>query len=664
MQSKASWINKEILIQSFRSVGWVSIIYLVGLLLTIPLQILMDWSYRKDELEQNMQVEATNLNYYDNVFQIGIGIQLIMLVAIPVLLGIFLYRFLQVKQASDFMHSLPLKRTNLYTQYFLIGALFLVIPLFVTAVVLVIIHGALDLEQYYALKDVASWFGISIVYLLLMFSGTVMIGTISGLSAVQGVLTFIMFLFPAGILSLIYLNAKYYFYGYDAEWYFNNELENYSPITTIPVLHDGSFSSVQMWTYIVLTIVFFTIGLLCYQYRKLESVSQPLVFKSLKPIFKYGVTFCFMLLGGIYFAELQYHGSFPWLIVGYVIGSFIGYLVAEMVLHKTWRVFTHLKGYALYVVAAGILVAALQFDVTGYERRVPEMEDVKSAYIGEVTYGYMQDNFDQPDFGGGSILTTPENIEEIRELHKRLIEQKGESQRYSNYNHIYLAYELENGKEITRHYKVQMNDDMTKALKPIYESDEFKLKTNRILSVNPEDVIQIRIMPDHPVSINAQLKDPKVVIKAIEALQKDTLNTPYEGWTNWHDHEADIAIHLDNGDDFHMNLTSNYTSFKEVLREAGVLEDIQVGSEDVNYAVVIQAEGMNNLHRLSAEEIIDLENSIMVKDAEKIDKILDSSKSYNPGSPYVVMYMYSNWEVDFGTLEDNNLPDFVKEHFE
>ncbi len=672
MQSKASWINKEILIQSFRSVGWVSIIYLVGLLLTIPLQILMDWSYQKDELKRNVPTDGMNLMYYDNVFQIGIGIQLIMLVVIPVLLGIFLYRFLQVKEASDFMHSLPVKRTNIYTQYFLIGSIFLITPVLVTALILAIIHGALGLEQYYTLQSVAVWIGISIVYLLLMFSGTVMIATITGLSAVHGVLTFIMFLFPAGILSLLYLNAKYYFYGYDSEWYFSMELEKYSPITTIPMLHEGDFSPVQILIYIGLTIVFFVLGLLFYQNRKLEGVSQPLVFSSSKPIFKYGVTFCFMLLGGIYFAELQYRGSFTWLIVGYVIGSFIGYLVAEMVLHKTWRVFTHLKGYAMFVVVAGIFVAALQFDVTGYEKRVPKTEDVKSVYIGDWSYGYAQRNledakkynYDQPDYLGGAILTNKENIEEVRKLHNKLIELKDRSQRYVNYQHIYLAYELENGQLITRHYRVQINSELMKELKPIYESMEYKEKTNRILSVDSENVIQIRIRRDHPTYINVSIKDSEIVAKAIEALKKDTLNAPYEVRESWGYNEPGIEIFLSEQDIVHLNFRSSFTNFQEVLKETGMLDEVKITSDEVKYAVIVSAEGINDLHHLTPNEIIDLDHTKMVKDTQEIEQVLDQSISYYPGSPYAVMYMYSNEKIDFRTLDENNLPDFVKEHFE
>lgn len=660
MQSKTSWFNKEMLIQSFRSVGWVSIIYLVGLLLTVPLQVLMDWSYQNDQSGQVLPRNAPHIYYFDNIFQIGFGIQLIMMVIIPVLLAVFLYRFLQVKQASDFIHSLPLKRNQIYMQYFGIGCLFLIIPVLVTALLMAILHGVLGLEGYFTLGSLAEWVGLTIVLIILLFSGSVMIATVTGLSAVHGVMTYIMFLFPAGILALFYMNAKYYFYGYDADYFFNMQLEKYSPITSIPMFHDGEFTIIQLWIYIGLILLFFVLGLLFYQYRKLEGVSQPLVFHSLKPIFKYGVTFCVMLVGGAYFAEVQSQGSLSWLIVGYVIGSIIGYLIAEMVLHKTWRVFTHLKGYVLFAIVTAVAIAALQYDITGFETRVPDVDDVESVYIGDMSYAFAQKNWDQPDFPQGSLLTKKENINKVRELHNRLIEQKNQAN-YYNYEHIYLAYQLENGDQVVRHYRVQLNENMTKALKPIYESMEYKEKTNNIFQVNADDVIQVRINQDNPFPIDVQLKDPKIIAKAIKALKTDVMNEPYNGRNYW---VNDPLIEIyDNHHNVHLNFNSNYANFKEVLKEAGVLEDVRVTSDEVKYAVVVKSEN-SDIHHLRAEEVIKLDNSLMVKDSEKLQTTLDSTISYYPDSPYVVMYMYSNEHINFATLDENNLPDFVKKHFE
>ena len=41
MQSKTSSNNKELLVYIFRSSGWISLLYLIGLLFSLPLEVLM-----------------------------------------------------------------------------------------------------------------------------------------------------------------------------------------------------------------------------------------------------------------------------------------------------------------------------------------------------------------------------------------------------------------------------------------------------------------------------------------------------------------------------------------------------------------------------------------------------------------------------------------------
>ena len=46
----------------------------------------------------------------ESLFQYDLDIQVILFVAIPILMSIFLFRFLQVKQSAEFMHSLPIQK--------------------------------------------------------------------------------------------------------------------------------------------------------------------------------------------------------------------------------------------------------------------------------------------------------------------------------------------------------------------------------------------------------------------------------------------------------------------------------------------------------------------------------------------------------------------------
>ena len=104
MPSKTSLLNKELILQISRGTGWISIIYFLGLLFALPLRTLMLYTENTSMGRTPIRVDSLFDFQYDLEIQIGL------LIAIPVLMAVFLFRFLQVKQAVDLMHSLPIRR--------------------------------------------------------------------------------------------------------------------------------------------------------------------------------------------------------------------------------------------------------------------------------------------------------------------------------------------------------------------------------------------------------------------------------------------------------------------------------------------------------------------------------------------------------------------------
>ncbi|OEH92500.1 hypothetical protein [Bacillus solimangrovi] len=87
MKSKKSLFNVGIVKQDLRQHGWVSVLYLLGLLFALPLQMLMI-------NEDSFRSTYDNLETY---FDIGVTIQIIFIYTLSILAGIFLFRYLQTK---------------------------------------------------------------------------------------------------------------------------------------------------------------------------------------------------------------------------------------------------------------------------------------------------------------------------------------------------------------------------------------------------------------------------------------------------------------------------------------------------------------------------------------------------------------------------------------
>ena len=123
-----------------------------------------------------------------------------------------------------------------------------------------------------------------------------------------------------------------------------------------------------------------------------------------------------------------------------LLGAGLGWYAAEMLIRRTVRVFPgKWKGLVLVCAALCVLTLGAEFDLTGFEGRVPEPEAVESLQIPR---------------GKGITLRQPENIREATELHRRLIEHKSlhEGEIHSVGTWINLTYILNNGRQLERSY--------------------------------------------------------------------------------------------------------------------------------------------------------------------------------------------------------------------
>ncbi|TCP29161.1 ABC-2 type transport system permease protein [Scopulibacillus darangshiensis] len=645
MPSKTSWFSKEIAFQNLRTVGWVGFVYLAGLLFAVPLKIIM---------------LATDDNQYfvrfENLFSFNADLQWFLTCVIPVLLSIFLFRYLQVKNASDLIHSLPIKRTRIFNQYLIMGILMLIIPVVLTGITLLILHSVMDVTDYYSLKDVLYWLLDTIITDLLIFMSGVLVAMITGLSAVQGGLTYVLLLFPAGIGVLISYNLKFLLTGFPYDYFTDKSFDKISPISqalNFPNMK-SPMSVIEIIIYLILAVVFYFGSIMIYKKRKLEAVSQAIAFSQLRPVFKYSMTFCFMLLGGFYFGGFQ--GGFFWIIFGYIIGSLIGYLIAEMILHKTWRVLTRLKGYVIYAVIFAVVFGLFQFDITGYEKRVPKVANIESVYLNNHPRGK-------------KFFEEPQNIELVRNLHEKIIGSQGTAGKTSKYGDpLFFVYKLKNGDKVMREYRLQDKDRYIAYLKPLYESNEYKQAHYKLLSVNVDMVDKITISTNGRVTRSVSFVDPKDIIAAISNLKDDIENETYEDMTFEHGADSNVEILLKNDKRMHLDFKPSYSNLKKWLKAKGQLKNAVVNANDISSAIVIRKNNHSSYktsltNKAWIKKMLNKGQALKVTNKDKIEMCLDNFSWGSVKSRYDVVFNYKNGNMDSGIFDGKHTPAFVEQYF-
>lgn len=679
MKSKTSFINRGVLRNDFKSFGWISGVYLLGMLLAVPLNILMLYS-------QEQHYRIINENAYLRIFNYGdSGLVIVLLVLVPILTGLWLFRYLQADKTADMIHALPVKRETLYSTHILSGIIYLFIPLIITALVSWILVGGLGIESVGGLH-ILKWLGISLLLNLLFFMATVFTGICTGISTLQGILTLILLVLPTGLWELLIMTGDIYIYGFASEYYTGNV--TFSPLLRMTDLAYSPLKAGEVAGYLIAAAAFYLIGRYLYQRRHVERAGSAITFNVLRPVFKYGVTFCVMLLAGAYFYESQ-QNSISWAYFGYLLGSVLAFILIEMLLTKSLRVFNGraAKSYGLYLLLMVVLIAGLNYDFTGYEKRQPALAEVESIYMDSgfsslkhaaaVRPAYAPYDYEYPVQPQPTILKEPANIANIHALHQRIIANRQQDQSLLHNNPgkhpmaaVYLAYNLKNGQHMYRQFIIP-SAGYKDLLKPIYESREYKELHNPIFRTDLAKVHFISIRANE-ANRYVNLSDPAQIAQAIAVLRQDLLQQSYEEMTDEKAPWADITIIMNNHSNIHLSWEKSFSGFEEWLIHTGLSNQARlIPKQDLDYAIVDLGPDDEKGDR---DKYYDKSSTALMKDLEKkpgILKITDVDQletcirtytnSYKP--KYRIYYLQKNGSIFSGGFDEENVPDFVKKHF-
>ncbi|MBT2715371.1 DUF6449 domain-containing protein [Bacillus sp. ISL-57] len=652
MSSRITWFNRELIIYIFRSTGWIGFLYLVGLIFALPLKMLAIILNGNNEYVE-----------FENLFSCQQKIQFVLVIVIPVLLAIFLFRFLQMKQASDFIHSLPITRRSIYVHMIGTGIGFMGLPILLTGSILILFHSAIDIERLYTMTDIWSWMGTTFILEALIFSVAVLLGMVTGLSAFQGVLTYIFLTLPVGLFVLFAANVKFLIAGFSAEYYLSANMKGISPLLAATEMEKITFFSINTLIYSILTSLFLISSLFLYERRKLEHVSQAFVYPKIKPVFKFGLTLCMMLFTGLYFSETT--GESGWIFFGYTVGSLLGYYLGEIVLQKTWRIRVNLKGYVAFIAAVIVLALIIKIDPLQYKTKIPDEKMISQIYIGDSPLFF---DGDDTSNSASTYLKEKENIEAIRLLHQEIID-KGKKVSIGEWNDgqsVFLMYELKNGKRLAREYHLQNYDSYMPLLAKIYESNEYKKMVNQVLNVSAEDVSKIKITASGQVDKSITITDRHQLAAAVKALSEDLNNQSFAQMTSSFGDYASIEILLKNNKTIYMNWDSSYSQFSEWMVSTGQSEQARLMADDISYILVAKSESKiyhTNSESELAQQIEQQPNRLKIKNASEIETAIDNAQIDWSGEYLAAFYYKESRDVDIKSFSGELVPDFILGHF-
>ena len=345
-------------------------------------------------------------------------------------------------RSTGFTAALPIRREGMFLSCGLAGFTMTAAPA-LAAAILIFLAAAGECGAA-AAALAAEWLAKYLLLTLCFFGFACLCAQLTGtlwvLPVVYGLLNVavaVMWLLISNILGLL-------LYGFGGD--VPASALDLSPIVRI-FTYDWAMAPFRDWwglaAYAVFGILCAVLALLLAVRRRMESATDTVAVGWLKPVFRWvfaiGFALCF---GSLLYLMLFENDRFGYLPMGIflVLGAFIGWLIAEMLVRKSYKVASCLKTFPVLAVLFILLVVYCACGGFGYATRVPAPENVARA---ELTCGacYCQ-------------TEDPAEIGLIQQVHRKVGGAKPEDG-----GGLEIVYRLKNGGSMSRTYSAESLDE-------------------------------------------------------------------------------------------------------------------------------------------------------------------------------------------------------------
>ena len=485
MQFGTSYFNKTLFAKHFARFWPIWGLYGLIWTMCLPLGILLDsrsgWT--------QVRARVLPLNYLDTSGWFSAATFLAVVFGLLAAMAVFSY--LYSARSVGLFHALPLRREGLFLTSYLAGLGFLILPnlaVFLLALAAEAACGAVVFSSLFTWLVVSSLLGLffySFAVFCAMFTGHIL-----ALPAFYVVLNGL----AAGLAVLFGQMAHEFLFGFDGASWLTGLASWLSPVlrlsachVVIPTVMDAAGNGWADYAsayftglgyvalYALVGVALAALALAVYRRRQLETAGDVVSVSWVRPVFKYGVAFCAAVALGetLYslFSALLPRGAWGLLLMLLLWGA-AGYFVAEMLLRKKFWVFRgSWKGCVVLLCCLTAAMCLMEFDVTGFERRVPDPARVQSVSLDAGSTAPYDD-------ANGRTLTleTPEELAAVTELHRAIVARKaaiegaepdytyeqldsGLEVETSGQAWVQLRYTLTNGSVVTRSYRIPLTQE-------------------------------------------------------------------------------------------------------------------------------------------------------------------------------------------------------------
>ena len=547
MKSKISFFNAGLFRSTLRRFWPLWTIHFAGWLLFLPVLTLMN------NLGPNKST-----NFIFAICESAVFASSVVAFIMAILAAMAVFSFMYSSRSTGLIASLPVRLEAIFGSAWLGGVFAVLASNLVIALLTFLFSLGATINTALAFKAAFTWLGVYSMQFILFYGIASLTAVMTGSIAVLPILYIIFNFLAVGMETIIRLDFSCLIWGmsnvsFDCVLDFLSPLvymlENFTPVLkyNTPYAYDTYGLALQTsecisftfnhWLptviYCLVGLIFSAAALMVFRKRRMESAGDVVAVRCMHPVFKYGVTVCSALCGGlllytVLFALFESRSASVFImILSMIIFAFIGYFCAKMLLEKSFHVFRgSWVGFIVVCCLCAVFTLCCDLDVCGIGAYVPKEGSIKSITV----------------YQTGSV-EDPAIIENYRQLHEKIVSYKDEYEHivYSDDTEsIIFEYKLKNGRTVSREYTLPMDDEnveryyelantpnlLLERFSPSIPADEEHC-SQAILYIGDNQIIDLTPAQAIDFYRNALLPEIKAGHKVISRTNDDIIATMY-----------------------------------------------------------------------------------------------------------------------------------------
>lgn len=463
MRSRTSFFNGTIFKKNITHYWPVWIVFFLYLICVIPVAIFFRTSYMDASYTAEEIVQIKSGEYYS---VLNDALSPMIAFGMGVLSALAVYYYLYNGKSAHAFHAFPVRRGELFVTNYVSGFLFYTLPLllsFFMGACVCALKGITSLEYllaWFLLMEGMTFFFYNMAIFVGMFTGQffvvplltlilnyLYVGCRSAALSVMGIISYGLNDIYAGrtvsILSpLPFLLSKA---GFLVEWNGNQSVCSAKGLKYVAI-------------YVIVAVFLGIVSFFMYRKRKIEVTGDIFIIKAVKPLFRWGAAGSVsMLAATVVCSGMPVAGEsrkFALLLVLMLILGVIVFFAAEMLLQRSFKVFQkkRLLECGVYSALMALFLFAVEMDMFGMERKLPDKSEIVSAQV-QLYYPLYEE--------GGT------KISEVLAVHRQIIESKEEFESYYERSgqgdvrtaNMEIRYTLKDGTPFIRNYNIPVGED-------------------------------------------------------------------------------------------------------------------------------------------------------------------------------------------------------------